>query len=74
MSIRPGSPPSTTPPSFSSDKSDNAEAPSQAGRRFLCAYCYSTISSIFGALVITSAPVERRIITSSMRTPNLPGR
>ena len=35
---------------------------------------YSTISSVLGALVITSAPVERMIITSSMRTPNLPGR
>ena len=36
--------------------------------------CYRTISSLFGALVMTSAPVERMIITSSMRTPNLPGR
>ena len=34
---------------------------------------FSTSSSILGALVMTSAPSLRRIITSSMRTPNLPG-
>ena len=34
---------------------------------------FSTMSSILGALVMTSAPSGRMIITSSMRTPNLPG-
>ena len=52
-------------------------APAGTGPNAACAaffQLFSTISSLFGAFVMTSAPSGRMIMTSSMRTPNLPGR